>query len=646
MNFLTASVDIKVDDSKLSSQLADAKSAVTKTVDKIKSSFGKMATSFKAAFDKMVHYAKIGALAIAGAFILAVRSAMKQQDAIERLNITLKATGYAAGFTKTQLLEQATALQKVTRFGDETITAMQTMLLTFKNIKGDEFKRATEAALDMATAEAAVSGRAVDLTATSIRLGRALNDPLVGMSALSRVGVQFTEQQKSLIKTFMRTGKVSEAQRVILKELETEFGGMSRDVNTASGALKQMWNALDDVAEMIGNAFLPGIQETAKAVKEWAERNQERFGIWAETAVAYLTYVKEVLWAFVKFLWSDWKAGIKTGLEMTIEIFKGFGESLLVVMKYIASRAWQAFAKEFGEGLGRWLIEASEPKGIIGRALAITPAGMVARLGMAKAGVGLLKGAAVEPEAGPALAERLKEVWKGVGTAIKEVVPPDLAGAFDESLTTLKTRLQEIGTVIEEVEEPIKKTFIDIPKESDKLMDDARAKMGHWAFEARDIWGNIADAATRALDGISDSLANLVMKGKADFNALAESILSDLARIMTKVLLSQALGAFMPGLFTPIAAGGAATGAAGFPGLQEGGEVKKTGLAVVHRGEEFSGVPKKEARQGVVLNMNVSAIDATDTYRFLNRNKRAIATMIQGMIESANHPLRRSRGWK
>lgn len=82
-----------------------------------------------------------------------------------------------------------------------------------------------------------------------------------------------------------------------------------------------------------------------------------------------------------------------------------------------------------------------------------------------------------------------------------------------------------------------------------------------------------------------------------------------------------------------------------FSSLQHGGEVKKTGLAVVHKGEKYSGVGKPLEKQTVTLNMNVNAIDAAGTYQFLNGNKRAIASMLQGTLTS-NHPLRRTKGWK
>jgi hypothetical protein len=635
MNFMTASVDIKVDDSKLTTQLAKAKSAVIKTVNKIKSSFKKMGASFKAVFSKMARYAKWGALAMVGAFLLVTRAAMKQEDAINRLNITLKATGHAAGLTSKQLIQQAAALQQVTRFGDETIIAMQTMLLTFKNIRGDEFKRATEAALDMATAEAAVSGRAVDLTAVSIRLGKALNDPVLGLTALSRVGVDFTDTQKSLIKELVRTGQTAEAQRVILKELESQFGGMSRDVDTASGALRQMWNALGDVAEMIGAAFIPGIKDSARAVKKWAEDNQAKIGQWAETAVAYFAYVKDVLWAFILFMKSDWKAGIKYGLKVSLELFKGFVSSVLAVLSDMATSAGRMIHKKFLDILGPRAAKA---------------------LGLASAKtLEQLESRHIAP-----LSVRLKHIVKETAEAIGEIeAPPEIIEKFDESLEKLKSTLGEIGITAEKIQDPMEKALIQTSEKATQAMDEAREKMRQWGQEANDIWGNLADTAISTLDGMADSLTDLVLTGKADFNSLANSILRDLTRMIIKQMMFNALSATvfpMLGIGAAGAGAGAVAGAGvgttfanpmavmGAPGLQHGGTVEKTGWAKVHKGETFSGVDKK-GNQGGTVNINVNSIDAAGTYQFLSKNKRAIASMLQGTLTS-NHPLRRTKGWK
>lgn len=650
-NFMSAEVEITVDDSKLDAQLNKAKSAVTKTVDRIEKSWKRMSRTFKGAWDRIVRTAKWGAVAVAGAFALVTRAAMKQEDAINRLNITLKATGAAAGFSAKQIIEQAKALQSVTRFGDETIIAMQTMLLTFKNIKGDEFKRATEAALDMATAEAAVSGRAVDLTAASIRLGKALNDPLLGMTALQRVGVQFDQNQRNLIETLVRTGRVAEAQGIILTELESQFGGMARDVDTASGALKQMWNALGDVAERIGDAFLPGIKDTARAIKEWAEFNEERIGMWAEKAAAHIIFVKDIMWTFVKFIASDWRAGVQTGLQIILEVFKAFGNTLVIVITDVARRAWKAFVKEFGEGITNAL-ETIFPVSKIAQ--------ISARMGMSRAGRRFLKGEegrgflqrgrVAEAPTGIDVSERLKDVWQQAGLSISEIIPPELKEQLEEPLKKLETNLESIGMSAEEIEEPMKAALVDAPQEAVRVMDEARATMQKWAFDAQNVWGNLSSVAVSALDGLSSSLSDLVIKGKADFNALAESILSDLGRMIMKATMAQALGVLFPGLFAP-AGGmgmGAGMGMAGLiPGLQEGGEVTKTGIAKVHKGERFSGVNGETPLQAPSqINLNVNAIDAQGTFQFLNKNKRAIATMIQSSM-NMNHSLRRSKtGWK
>jgi len=397
--------------------------------------------------------------------------------------------------------------------------------------------------------------------------------------------------------------------------------------------LTQMWNALGDVAEKIGAAFIPGITDSTRAVKKWAEENQEKIGRFAETAVAHITYFKDILWAFVKFLGTDWRAGIKVGLGVSLEIFKGFGESLVVIMTDVASRAWRAFVKEFGEGLGRWLIEASKPKGVLGKVLGVTPVGIAKRLAMMKAGIGLVEGArAVKSPEGPTLGEKLKRVWKDVSVSIKDIIPPELAEEFEIPLAKLEERLSKIGTIAEEIEDPMKKALVDVPEKSSRAIEEATGKLRQWASDARDIWSNLADAAVGALDGMSDALTDLVLTGKADFASLADSILKDLTKIMIKSMMAQALGAVFPAL-APV------------PSAQHGGTVTKTGLAVIHKGEEFSGVGKENAKPSVTLNINVNAIDAAGTYQFLNKNKRAIANLIQGSIVS-NHSLRRTKGWK
>jgi hypothetical protein len=137
---------------------------------------------------------------------------------------------------------------------DEVIKATQAKLLTFRNltktadVMGGSFDRATIAAIDMA---AAGFGSA---ESNATQLGKALNDPIKGITALNRAGIQFTEDQKALIESLVESGNVLEAQDLILKEIEAQVGGTARATANASDKMRIAFN---EVQESIGQVLLP-----------------------------------------------------------------------------------------------------------------------------------------------------------------------------------------------------------------------------------------------------------------------------------------------------------------------------------------------------------------------------------------------------
>ena len=186
---------------------------------------------------------------LSGAGILALttqslRLFQTQENAEKKLGAVLKATGFAAGFSLKEMKKYASGLQSMTGMGDEVILGTQAIIATFKGIKGDAFKEATVAALDMA----AVMG--TDAKSGAIQLGKALNDPTTGISSLTRVGVVFTKQQKEQIKNLQKSGDLMGAQAIILKELKSEFGGAAAALNNP---WKQMQANLGDSLESVGN---------------------------------------------------------------------------------------------------------------------------------------------------------------------------------------------------------------------------------------------------------------------------------------------------------------------------------------------------------------------------------------------------------
>jgi hypothetical protein len=214
--------------------------------DQMRSSVGHLAGSMK-----MLAGAFGVSLGIGG-LVMGLRKSMSlAQEQIkqeQKLEAVLRATGHAAGFSSAQLIENASALQRVTNYGDETIIGAQAVLATFKEIKGDVFKDATASILDMS----AVMG--TDLQAAAIQVGKALNDPIKGVSALSKVGVSFTSQQKDQIKAMQEAGDVAGAQKLILAELASEFGGAAEAM---ADPVQQLKNSMGDLAEAIGVQLLP-----------------------------------------------------------------------------------------------------------------------------------------------------------------------------------------------------------------------------------------------------------------------------------------------------------------------------------------------------------------------------------------------------
>jgi phage-related protein len=203
----------------------------------------------------------LGALPVIGFFTGAMSAASGAETAIAQLDAVLKSTKGAAHISKQALVELSDQLQKTTRYSKEQVISAENMLLTFTNVGGETFPRATKAIIDLSTA------MRQDTKSSAIQLGKALNDPVNGITALTRVGVTFSKQQEQQIRQFVATGQVAKAQGVILKELETEFGGSAAAAgNTFAGALDILKNTFNELLITIGNAMLPILKAFAQGL--------------------------------------------------------------------------------------------------------------------------------------------------------------------------------------------------------------------------------------------------------------------------------------------------------------------------------------------------------------------------------------------
>ncbi|MBP7705568.1 MAG: hypothetical protein KA105_09840 [Caulobacter sp.] len=197
--------------------------------------------------------------------VTAVRSAQEASDAIGQVDAALASMGGASGKSLESLQAQADGLMKSSLFDDDDILRSVTAnLLTFGNVAGPVFDRAQQSIVDLATR------LNVDLQSATLLVGKALNDPIKGLTALSKSGIQFTAAQKEQIKALVAGGEAAKAQAIILAELERQFAGAALAAQNAD-PFNALTDALNTLQETIGAKLLPAFTPIVQGLTGVAE---------------------------------------------------------------------------------------------------------------------------------------------------------------------------------------------------------------------------------------------------------------------------------------------------------------------------------------------------------------------------------------
>lgn len=182
--------------------------------------------------------------------------------------------GSQAGAVTNRLKDFADTQARLTGVDDDVIKQSQAKLLTFSQlaatagVMGGAFDRATKATVDMAAAGFG------DATNNAVQLGKALQDPIKGITALARSGISFTEQEKTKIKTMVESNHMLDAQSYVLKAIEKQVGGTAAASATATDKMKV---AFGQVEEAIGIALLPVVEKFSKWVQETGPKVEKFF---------------------------------------------------------------------------------------------------------------------------------------------------------------------------------------------------------------------------------------------------------------------------------------------------------------------------------------------------------------------------------
>lgn len=307
-----------------------------------------------------------------------IQAAKEWQTQQAGLNQVLKSTGDASGLTADEVKKLAQATEDKTAIDKAAVLTGDNMLLTFTNIGKNVFPMASDAMTDMATR---MNGGAIptgeQLSQTAIQLGKALNDPTTGLSALHKVGVTFTDQQKEQIKTMQAAGDMAGAQKVILAELGKEFGGQAAaNLNTFTGQIAVWKDTMGDIVEKIIGDLIPVLKSLGDFLLSHKVILAAVGGAVAGLAIAIGVALVAALWAVVApavaaalALWPIIAVGAAIGAAAFLIIsnwdkirpalqplFDFFTNNILPIIKEIASfvggqlkAAWNDLKKAFDQ---------------------------------------------------------------------------------------------------------------------------------------------------------------------------------------------------------------------------------------------------------------------------------------------------------
>jgi len=496
----------------------------TLTVD-VEANTSKLKTGLKVAG------AALGLLATGAAF------AFKQFEDAEKISnqtaAALESTGHAARISQKDIEGMASRLSAMAGVDDELIQSGENLLLTFTNIKnrvGGEFTgtfdRATGVMLDMSVA------LGQDMKSSAIQLGKALNDPINGLTSLTRVGVSFDEQTKKQIETLVKHGNVTKAQALILDELTKEFGGSAQAQATATG---KMSVAFGNLAETVGGLVAPAFEFLAtnlQMVVEWLQ---------AKLPEA----IKSVV---------EWFQGLTDEGTKVADALGGVVEWFQKVWNII---------KPIAQTVGKELVEAFTQTWRV----------LSSNLGP------MLK----------ALWNLLVKVWDIVGPLVKVWLSIQ-AIWIKIALEVLPVLIAIITKVIEWLAKIIEKALDVVTFFRDKFIEpivnvfgrivDAISKVIGWLREhLQPVWNAVFGAVAGFIGRAIEAMKTLIGWIK---NAI--EWLGQLGKGVGSALAGKAIE---KGVIPPLPNLSAPTGPTG---IQHGGVVTRTGLALVHKGEAFSGV--------------------------------------------------------
>jgi phage-related protein len=475
-----------------------------------------------------------------------------------RLEQVFRSMGDTTGTAAKAAENYASTLSKHIGVDDDAIMKGQALLATFGSVSGEVgraagiFDRATAAGADLAAAGFG------SIESNAVQLGKALQDPTKGLTALGRSGVTFTKAQKEQIAAMQKSGNLLGAQKVVLGAVESQVKGTAAATATSTDKMNVAWG---ETQEKIGNALLPVLNALAPIL---------------QTVAGFIE--KNTSWL----------------LPLAIAV------GVLAVAWNIASLAATLFGVSMAAAL--WPVLAI----IVGIAAIIA--------------IGVL----------------LVKNWNTI-KSVAATVWAYIVGAWAAILSAVRAAFDWIKTnwplLLAILTGPIGLAVLLIVKNWDRIKG-AVAAVFDWI---RSTWSKLLgiltgpfDAAWTAISGVIEKVRGAI-SGALEWAKTTAGHIADALKAPVNAVIRfwNALEFKVPEINVgPLHIGGQTIGLPDIPQLANGGAVVRTGLALVHAGETFSGVGRSGG--STVINVNVTTTglgaDAPEIQRAVVRALRGYTT--------------------
>jgi phage-related protein len=513
-----------------------------------------------------------------------VKAAEESAVATARLEQIFSSMGDTTGQAAAAAGDYATQLSKKIGVDDEAIMAGQAQLATFGEVSSETarmagiFDRATAAGADLAAAGFG------SIESNAVQLGKALQDPTKGMTALAKSGVTFTDSQKAQIAALQESGDLLGAQKIVLAAVEQQVGGTAAATATSSDKMKV---AFGEVQEQIGGKLMPVVAGL-----------MDLFTRYSSVLVPVAAVIAGLI--AVTYAW-------------------GIAQQALAVAQGVATAA-------------TWLFNvavAANPIGLI----VIAIAAFIAALVVLFTKVDFFR-------------NLLQSVWDWIA-GNWPLLLAILLGPFGPLLVLVVRNFGAIKDAIENALDwirdnwplllailtgPVGIAVLAIIKNFDTIRDVAAAMVGWVSDRFQDLLGfvsRVASTFSAIMAGIADAIRLPMDAATAMYNWVADKVnalLGVVSGIRDRVTgamsgvadalrgpLNAVIRAWNSVEFTvpsvdvgPVHFGGQTIGVPDVPYLARGGTVLRTGLALVHEGETFSGVGRSGSSGATVINVNVT----------------------------------------